>query len=109
MNKNTGKLVDISPLAPLKITLETTNDDLKNEYVESILFLDQSEGKIYNLEGPVSEDLRKAIFSFLKRKQEEVQREMNSALLKATPEELMAMGIDPKEFRKNNQNSGLII
>jgi len=102
-----AKLLDISPLAPLRIVMEVEHENGEKELAHTIVFIDQSEGKIYDQDGPVEESMENAVLQWIQKKQEDLKKEAMKTMIKATPEQLAAMGIDLNEAPP--RNSGKII
>ena len=91
-----AKIMDVRPLMPVKLIMETQTESGEKEMHETILFIDQVDESIYDNDGPVDEQFRTAVLRWIEIKQREVQRRMRSEMVRATPEQLAQAGIDLK-------------
>jgi len=105
-----GRILDIRPLVPLKITLEIKEPDGKLTKGESLFMLEQASKTFYDLSGqPAEESLQEALNQWLVQKEEDVRREVMGGLAKATPAQLKAMGIDMHNINAAPEKPQIIV
>ena len=99
-NMKQGKIINIQPLAPIKIVIEAEENGEKF-IAEAIMFMDQVDGKIYDFHGPIEENMKEAIGKWIDKKTEEIRKKQMSGMMQATPQQLKEMGIDIKNENPN--------
>lgn len=102
-----AKIINVQPLAPMKVIIEGEEKDGSKFNAEAIMFMDQFDGKIYDFHGPVDKNMQEAIGSWIDNKTKEMEKKIRSGIAHATPQQLAEMGIDINNL--NNKNPRKII
>lgn len=105
MKTVSAKITNISPLQTMQVDLEITNENGESEQVQTIYFINQTNGNVFDFNGPVDEKTQKGIHQWIQRVNEEAKRKFMGGLATATPEQLKEMGIDLND-RDALMNSG---
>lgn len=98
-----GKIISIQPLAPMKVIIEGEENG-EAFIAEAVMFMDQMDGRVYDLHGPVDSNIQEAIGNWIEKKTEEIKKKQMSGMMQATPEQLREMGIDIKDGNPNLTN-----
>ena len=98
-----AKIVTVQPLQPLKVIVEFEENG-KTEQAEVIIFMDQIDGKMYNMKGPVEATIQEGIENWIDKKEQEMRNKILSGVVQVSPQQLSEMGIDLK-----NKNEKKII